>query len=110
MRLLDRQSTEGEIDAVEKDDRATRIKMLPHSFNRVLDDVGRSDDQSRRLLARMSPEERKALCADWMAETVDAAIGGSAEQRQAARDALNPREYSKMVRAFVERHKTQRAA
>lgn len=107
VRLLERQSVEGEIDAVDKADRASRIKMLPHAYNCVLDDVGRSDDQSRRLLARMSPEDRTALIADWVSENIDAAIGGNADQRQAARDKYSSREYERMVRQYIEQNKTQ---
>lgn len=105
VRLLERKSVEGDIEAIDKADRKSRIQMLPHAYNQVLDDVGRSDDQSRRLLARMSPEERSALCADWVGETIDAAIGGDADQRQAARSKFGSREYHKMVREFLARKK-----
>lgn len=105
VRLLERKSVEGEIEAIDKADRASRITMLPHSYNRVLDDVGRSDDQSRRLLARMSDEDRTALVADWVSEDIDAAIGGNADQRKAARDKLGSREYDRMVRQYIEQNK-----
>jgi hypothetical protein len=107
VRLLERQSVEGEIDAIDKADRASRIKMLPHAYNRVLDDLGRSDDQSRRLLARMSREDRTALVADWVSEDIDAAIGGTAEQRQAARAKYGSREYDRMVFQFIRQNKTR---
>jgi hypothetical protein len=110
VQLLERKSVEGEIDAIDKADRASRITMLPHAFNRVLDDVGRSDDQSRRLLARMSPEDRKALVAEWVSEDIDAAIGGNADQRKAARDKYGSREYDRMVRQYVEQNKARGVA
>jgi hypothetical protein len=109
VRLLERESVEGEIDAIDMADRASRITMLPHSFNRVLDDVGRSDDQSRRLLARMSPADRKALVADWVSEEIDAAISGTAEQRQAARAKYGSREYDRLVARFLEQRKARGA-
>jgi hypothetical protein len=104
VRILEHKALDGEIGAIAKGDNVDRIRMLPHCFNQVLDDVGRSDDQSRRLLARLKDAERNALCADWMHEAVDEAIGGTSEQRRAARQKYNSREYSEMVRKFVRQH------
>lgn len=109
VRILEERAVVGEIEAIDKSDKKTRIKMLPHAFNQVLHDVGRNDDQTRRALAKLAPDDAKALCADWMHEEVDKAIGGTTDERRAAREKYDARRYSKLIRKFIA-HRTRTVA
>lgn len=97
---LQRQSVEGALEAGGKAER--RLAKLSNFELDALDIVGRKDGATRRMLAQLDEAHRKTLLADWLTETTNAAIAGTADQRATARANMSTEEHHRAVADLLE--------